>query len=624
MIPPFMQAFLSQRLGEAVLRSRTRRQGSLCFVELSYSDDHLLLQLSIPRDRLGPHMVACVWDEASALPVGGYVIVDNLSMGKPSMGGIRMLPEITPAEVHNLARGMTLKNGAADLPYGGGKSGIVADPEMPESERLEVVGGFARLIRRYRDIYVPGPDVGTRDSDMGTIAVHNGLDSAVSKPAAMGGNRIDELGAAAGGVVTALSTLLSIMPRLKVLPQFANLQIPSVEELTVLIQGFGAVGANAARILKERLPQARVVGISDREGYLYDETGLPVPQLYDLWRRQRLVCTAFYNRTIAPSPRGHSTKFSSHADNLLREAAFCMIPAAAVFNYLDLPPAQDASMTVDRMGRWGVIVEGANTYSPDPNRKAVRIRMEQEVYRRRGVMIANDYLVNSGGVIFAAQEHIVPTPPELQIPPSMLGDFEVVERWLEQHAAQFAELSARRLAAGEAYRERVIRRNMIELVDLLAANADLLPCKAAERISLQRLSAKENERTAKDIMEPIPIARSDDPIRHAAGLIVDTLGHIVAVQSPNGRLAGVITSWDITRAIAGGMCSEGTLADIMSAEVIAARPDQSILEIVRTLQQYEISAMPVVDDSGQVLGKVSADLLSARLLLPILQGQEPA
>jgi glutamate dehydrogenase (NAD(P)+) len=618
-----MQSFLVNRLGEAALRARTRRIDDQCFLELSYSDDHLLSQLGITRDRLGPQMVACVWDDASPLPIGGYVVVDNLSMGKPSMGGIRMLPEITPGEVHNLARGMTLKNGAADLPYGGGKSGIVADPETSEHDRASIVKGFARLIGRYRDIYVPGPDVGTRDADMRTVAVQNGIDSAVSKPAEMGGNRIDELGAAAGGVITALQTLLSIMPRLKVLPQFANLNIPTPQELTVLIQGFGAVGAHAARILLELMPAARVVGISDKDGYLYDENGLPVATLFDLWRKQGLVSNSYYQQRIVPKPRGQSIRFSSDANNLLRERAFCMIPAAAVFNYLDLPPTREASMTVERMGQWGVIVEGANTYSPDPNRKAMRIRMEQEVYRRRGVMIANDYLVNSGGVIFAAQEHLIPTPAHLQIPREMLGDEAAVSRWLERNSSEFAELSARRLAAGQTYRERVMRRNMIELVDLLAANADLLPCKAAERISLQRLSAKENERTAKDIMEPIPIAHGSDSIQHAAGLIVETRGHIVAVQSPEGRLAGVITSWDITQAIAKGICGEGSLADIMTAEVIAARPDQSIIEIVRLMQQHEISAMPVVDEMGQVLGKVGADLLAARLLLPILQAQEP-
>jgi CBS domain-containing protein len=271
-----------------------------------------------------------------------------------------------------------------------------------------------------------------------------------------------------------------------------------------------------------------------------------------------------------------------------------------------------------------VIVEGANTYSPDPNRKAVRIRMEQEVYRRKGVMIANDYLVNSGGVIFAAQEHIIPTPQKLQIPEKMLGDREAVGKWLWEHQTEFAELSAKRLEAGEAYREKVIRHNMIELVDLLAANADMLPCKAAERISLQRLSAKENERTAKDIMEPIPTAASGDTIQHIASLIVETGSHIVAIQSADGKVVGVMTSWDITQAIAKGIGGDNLVDHIMTREVISARPGQRILEIVRELQQHEISAVPVVDEEGQVLGKVGADLLSARLLLPILQSQEPA
>ncbi|RPJ69390.1 MAG: glutamate dehydrogenase, partial [Desulfobacteraceae bacterium] len=115
--------------------------------------------MGIVCDKLGPKLVVCVWDEAAGIEVGGYLVVDNLAMGTPSMGGIRVQPGITPADIHNLARGMTLKNAAANLPFGGGKAGIVADPGIPAAAHTELLRRFARLIRRYRDIYVPGPDV---------------------------------------------------------------------------------------------------------------------------------------------------------------------------------------------------------------------------------------------------------------------------------------------------------------------------------------------------------------------------------------------------------------------------------------------------------------------------------
>jgi glutamate dehydrogenase (NAD(P)+) len=92
-------------------------------------------------------------------------------------------------------------------------------------------------------------------------------------------------------------------------------------------------------------------------------------------------------------------KFSNSPDDLLRESAFCLIPAAPIANYLDLDPSSHPAMTVAQMGHWSVIVEGANPYSPDPERRAARARLERVVYRQQGVLIATDYLVNSGGVI---------------------------------------------------------------------------------------------------------------------------------------------------------------------------------------------------------------------------------
>ena len=621
MIPKKMDQYLRDHLPEAVIENRLIKDDGRCYLEFLSTDELLLARLGITVDKLGPRLVACIWDEASKLEIGGYLVVDSLSMGRPSMGGIRKLPNITPLDIHNLARGMTLKNGAANLPYGGGKSGIVAERDMAPQVHKNTVAGFARLIRRYREVYVPGPDVGTNDLDMKTVAIQNGLDSAVSKPYEMGGNRIDELGAAAGGVVDALLTLLGIMPRLRVLPQFSSLEIPAAGDLTVLIQGFGAVGAHVAHILKERLPEARTTGISDLEGYLYDESGLPVDALFKLWNAHKLVTHRHYSACVAPKGYQCSTKFSTEANNLLRESAFCLIPAAAVFKYLGVLPSENASMDVNSMGDWTVIVEGANTYSSDPNEKAARKRMEQIVYRQKGVMIANDYLVNSGGVIFAAQEHILKTPDHLQIPAKMLGKRKAIDGWLKTNSREFAVLSEKRLEAGEAYREKVIRRNMIELVDLLAADPDLLPCGAAERISVGRMTAKERERTAKDIMIPMKTIDINSSVQAAAELITGDLNNIISVVSKEGKLAGVVTSWDITHAVAKGVCEELSLENIMTRDVVYASPDDSILDIVRELEQNQISAMPVVED-GKVLGMINSDLLAHRYLLQYLESRE--
>jgi glutamate dehydrogenase (NAD(P)+) len=454
---------------------------------------------------------------------------------------------------------------------------------------------------------------------MKTISIENGIDSAVSKPADMGGNRIDELGAAAGGLIIALERLLEIIPRLTVLPQFGRLKVPSPEELSVIIQGFGAVGAHAARLLLEKFPAANVIGVNDLQGYLYDKTGLSIDKLLILAKQQGLVSRQYYEKEIASQGHRHSTKFSTDANNLLRESAFCFIPAAPMFNYLGVLPTEACSMIVDRMGTWSLIIEGANTYSPDPNRKAARTRMEQEVYRQKGVMIANDYLVNSGGVIFAAQEHIIPTPAHLQIPPKILGKRKSVENWLSKNAAELNQISARRLEAGMAFREKSIRRNMTELVDLLAADSELLPCQAAERISLHRLTEKEKERTANDIMEPIPTLGIQTTLAEAAALIVESQSHIIAVLSQDGKLAGVVTTWDITRATAGGV-SQDSVEKIMTRKVISANPGDSILDIVTDLEQNQISAMPVVEN-GTVLGVISSDLLAQRYLLRLLRSQ---
>jgi glutamate dehydrogenase (NAD(P)+) len=618
-----MSEFLHDVLPERTWRNRLRREGGLAFLEFGPLDVDRLQRLGITPDRLGPRLVVCMWDEEAPFEVGGYLVVDNLAMGRPSMGGIRMLPDVTPLAIHNLARGMTLKNAAADLPYGGGKAGVVApDRELTPEEHTEVVRRFAHLIYRYRDIYLPGPDVGTNDADMKTVAIENGLDCALSKPADMGGNRIDQLGAAGGGVVIAIDALLEEIERLRALPQFANLQVPSRAEMTVLIQGFGAVGAHAAKILRERDPATRVVGISDATGYLYDEAGLPIEELFDAWEAHGVVAFPYFQDKLidvrSPNPQ---TKFSNAPNDLLRESAFCFVPAAPVANYLDVDAASKPSMTVDRMGHWSLIVEGANTYSPDPARKAARARVERAIYWQAGVLIATDYLVNSGGVIYAAQETLVKTPDRLRVPADMLGGREAVEQWLVEHQADLEALAEKRRVAGEAKRDEVVRRNMKELVDLLVADPDMLPCEAAEKISISRIASSERYRTVADVMSPIPTIAVSLTVRDAAQMLVDEACDMLAVISESDELVGIVTDWDVTRASATACAEDLGLAEIMTREVITAHPEDAVLDVVRRLEHREISAMPVVDESG-VRGVISGDLLARRTLYRLLQAEE--
>jgi glutamate dehydrogenase/leucine dehydrogenase/CBS domain-containing protein len=623
-IPSTMEEFLRQALPESTWQNRLRREGPLAFMEFGALDVDRLHRLGIEPDRLGPHLVVCMWDASSPLEIGGYLVIDNLAMGRPSMGGIRMLPDVTPSAIYNLARGMTLKNAAANLPYGGGKSGIVAGASLTPQQHTLTVKGFAHLLYRYRNLYLPGPDVGTNDADMRTIAIENGLDCALSKPVEMGGNRIDELGAAAGGVVIAIDRLIEDMAALRALSQFADLQVPPRDELTLLIQGFGAVGSHVARMLcpSDSRGGPQVLGVSDRSGYLYTEDGLPIDELLAAREEDGTVALPYSAPRLSDMrARTGGIKFSNAPDDLLRESAFCFVPAAPVANYLDVDPSTEPSMTVDRMGRWRLIVEGANTYSPDPARKAARARMERAVYWQSGTLIATDYLVNSGGVIYAAQERMIKTPDHLRVPAEMLGDGDAVDAWLKDHQVELQALAEERREAGEALRDEVIRRNMRELLDLLTGDPDLLPSEAAEKISVQRIASSERFRTVADIMEPMPTSREDRTVCEAAQLLVDENSEILAVISADGGLVGVVTEWDITRASADRCAEDAPLTQIMTPDVIHADPEDNILDVVRKLEHFEISAMPVVR-KGKVLGVISSDILARRTLYKLLQSQE--
>ena len=148
--------------------------------------------------------------------------------------------------------------------------------------------------------------------------------------------------------------------------------------------------------------------------------------------------------------------------------------------------------------------------------------MEREVYRNQGTFIVTDYLVNSGGVIFAAQEQLIKTPGHLRIPEEMLGNRKAVDAWLLDHATEYEELAEKRRLAAEKAREDVIQRNMRELVDILVSDPDALPHEAAETISIQRITSREKIRKAADIMESIITIPITGTVQQAASLLVET------------------------------------------------------------------------------------------------------
>lgn len=626
MLPKRMNELLRELLPENIWQKRRQEDAGLVFMEFTSLDIELLHRLGIEVDNLGPRLVVCLWDERSPLEIGGYLVVDNVAMGLPSMGGIRLSPDITPAQIHNLARGMTMKNAAAALPYGGGKSGLVAGANLSPAEHREVVRGFAHLLRRYVRLYNPGPDVGTDDQDMKTIAIENGLDVVLSKPVEMGGNHIDQLGAAAGGVVIALQTLHREAERLRVLPQFRNLEIPPWDQLTCIVQGFGAVGANVARFLWEQEKQKgggpKVKGISDVSGYLYCDTGLNVEHLLELRERNQVVTKPYFlSHSDAPDAGCAALKFSNARDDLLRESAFCLVPAAPHANYLDVDEVSHPAMTTTQMGRWAMIVEGANTYSPDPRRKAARRRLERVVFQERGTLIATDFLVNSGGVIFAAHERLIPTPAELQIPDEMLGNRVAVDWWLAQHASELAALAERRCMAAEQKRDAVIRENMIQLIDGLVADDDALPCHVAERISIGRIVHQESHRVASEVMVEMATVPAGCTVQEAAQTLVAQNTDILSVLSPQGQVVGIVTDWDITRAASRAQVVGEKVEAIMTRAIISGGPQDSVLDAVLKLEQHDISALPVLSPEGRPLGVITADLLATRTLYRLLLGE---
>tara|TARA_B110000483_G_scaffold42210_1_gene52455 strand:+ start:296 stop:1570 length:1275 start_codon:yes stop_codon:yes gene_type:complete len=221
-------------------------------------------------------------DDGSVTVFEGYRVQHNLSTG-PSKGGIRFHQSVTIGEVAALSMWMSWKCSLMGLPYGGAKGGVIVNPTQLSELELE------RLARRYMqelipfigpNTDVPAPDMGTNEKMMGwmmdTYSNHVGhIEPAIvtGKPISLGGSQ-GRREATGAGVAYLVKKYLE------------DLKIP-VKNATVVIQGFGNVGSEAAVALEAY--GAKIIAISDYTGGIYNPKGINIRKAQQYVASQKVL-----------------------------------------------------------------------------------------------------------------------------------------------------------------------------------------------------------------------------------------------------------------------------------------------------------------------------------------------
>lgn len=327
-------------------------------------------RFKIARNEFGPECIYRIHDPADNA-TWGFVAVDNLVRGR-GLGGVRLAPDISVEEVYGLAAAMTMKSAAAMLPLGGAKSGLCVEPryfaDKPDEKRA-LVALFAEALWEIPE-YIPGPDMGTNETDMQTIyevfaqkngAAHHGR-GGVGRPPAKGGFPLDEW------AITAHGLFAAAVAAEKHIPDFR------IKDSSVVIQGFGNVGAPVAEKLAAL--GARIVGASDINAGLYNPSGLDVAQLLAI-RRGPSGLAAY------TGPLKHRFD-GEHLDRMMEMPCTILVPAAR-------PHAIHPENAPHLHTR--LVLQGANNPAD--------LVSEYFLQHRRGIVSLTDFIANSGGVIAA-------------------------------------------------------------------------------------------------------------------------------------------------------------------------------------------------------------------------------
>jgi len=290
----------------------------------------------------------------------GYRVQHNIARG-PSKGGIRYHPNLTLDETKALAAWMTWKTATVNIPYGGGKGGVICDPKRMSRGELE------RMTRRYtseilpligpeRDI--PAPDVYTDSQTMAwmmdtysMMVGYSALGVVTGKPVSLGGSE-GRADAAARGL-------------LFVVEEACKVKKISLRGSSVAIQGYGNVGSGVARLFAEK--KARIVAISDSRGGVHNPRGIDPLKAFRYKER---------SGTVVGMPG--ASRISN--DDLLTLKCDILVPAA-LENVITLHNADQIKARI--------VAEGANgPTTPHAD----------EVLARKNIFVLPDIMANAGGV----------------------------------------------------------------------------------------------------------------------------------------------------------------------------------------------------------------------------------
>jgi glutamate dehydrogenase (NAD(P)+) len=333
----------------------------------------------------------------------GFRVQHSIARG-PAKGGLRYSPDVTLDEVRALASWMTWKCAVVNIPFGGAKGGVICDPQKMSQGELE------RMTRRYTaeliefigpEKDVPAPDMNTNEQTMAWMMDTYSMHMRQTVTACVTGKPINIGGSRGRREATGRGIMIVCDEAVKKL----NL---NPETTRVIVQGFGNVGSNAARLMAEA--GYKVIGIVEVDGGLVNRDGIDVEALWE--HRQR-------NGSI------HGFKGASQEDpaELLVSECEILIPAAT--------ENQITSRNADRV-KCRILAEGAN---------GPTTATADEILADKRVFVIPDILCNAGGVTTSYFEWVQDRQGYFwkesvvneQLEHIMKGAFEDVVRFSETH-----------------------------------------------------------------------------------------------------------------------------------------------------------------------------------------------